>query len=106
MCHFSKSMSAGHLGDEAETKKSCRKSVSKICTFAPYFCDIKNVDFTGVARLSHNFQFSRQPIYAVGYKFLFCRAARTHATGFTHFLRRADVNFDNLQRADIGFECY
>ena len=26
-------------------------NVSKICTFAPYFCDIKNVDFTGVALL-------------------------------------------------------
>jgi hypothetical protein len=99
-------MSAARSGGWQKPKELSRKSVSNICTSAPYFCDIKNVDFPGIDWLSHNSQFSRQPIHVVGYKFLFCRVARTHTTGFTHFLRRADVDFDNLQRADIGFECY
>ena len=104
VCHFPKSVSAGHFEDEAETQKVMSQKCIENMYFRTIFLQHKNLDFTGIARLSHNFQFSRHPIYAVVYKFLFCRAARTHATGFTHFLRRADVDFDNLQRADIDFE--
>jgi hypothetical protein len=74
--------------------------------FAPYFCDIKNLDIPGVALLSHNLQFLRQLIHTVGYRYLFSRVAYDHTPGFTIFLRRADVDFGNLQRDDIGFECY
>ena len=99
-------MSAGHFEDEAETQKVMSQKCIENMYFRTIFLRHKNLDFTGIARLSHNFQFSRHPIHAVGYGFLFCRLAHAHATEFTHFLRRADVDFDNLQRADIGFECY
>jgi len=40
---------------ELKLKERCRKSVSKIFAFAPYFCDRGNADFTRVDWLSHNF---------------------------------------------------
>jgi hypothetical protein len=97
---------AGHFEDEAGTQKVMSQKCIENMYVRTIFLQHKNLDFTEIARLSHNFQFLRRPIHAVGYGFLFCRMAHDHATEFTHFLRRADVDFDHLQRADIGFECY
>ena len=44
-------MSAGHLGDEAETQKVMSQKCIESMYFRTIFCDIKNVDFTGVALL-------------------------------------------------------
>jgi len=94
----------GIWGDEAETQKVMSQKCIENMYFRTIFLRHKKRWFTGVAWLSHNFQFSRQSIHGSWLQISVLPSGPHSCNwGLPIFCDVLTSTFDNLQRADTDF---